>query len=382
MLPFLLLTAAVTFHFDFEGGSLARVERLSPTHFAAHVRGDVDQDKRNRQANWYYFRIDGARGVALTIDLTDLPGEYNYRPNRGAITGDTLPFISEDRETWRPLDTAEYDESTPRLRFRLTPLTNRVWIAHQPPYTNATLAALLTRVRSHPDFRIASAGKSPQGRDIPLLTIGAGSRTVWLMFRQHAWEAGSSWSGEGAIEYLLSSEAAALRRSATFKILPLCDPDGVAAGRVRFNAAGYDLNRNWDTPDPRLTPEIDAQRRVILAGPVDMLVSLHNTETSEYVEGPPGAEFAPLLERFEAALNRSPVFQSTRKPTLAASTTTEGKPGRMTVVQGLYHDRKIPAFLIEQRISRHHKSGRIPGVQDRKQFGADLVRAVKAALNL
>ena len=70
--------------------------------------------------------------------------------------------------------------------------------------------------------------------------------TVWLMCRQHAWETGTSFVGEGAIRYLLSDEAAPLRKSLVFKILPMMDPDGCARGGVRFNRNGYDLNRNWD----------------------------------------------------------------------------------------------------------------------------------------
>src|SRR4030095_16204321 len=68
---------------NFEGGALGKIERVSETQFRCGVKGESDQDGRNRQANWYYFRVDGAKGQALTLDLVDLTGEYNYRPNRG-----------------------------------------------------------------------------------------------------------------------------------------------------------------------------------------------------------------------------------------------------------------------------------------------------------
>ena len=64
----LLLAAVVSIHWDFEGGSLGRVETAGPAHFRAHLAGQTDQDGRNRQANWYYFRVDGAKGVEVTID--------------------------------------------------------------------------------------------------------------------------------------------------------------------------------------------------------------------------------------------------------------------------------------------------------------------------
>ena len=36
--------------------------------------------------------------------------------------------------------------------------------------------------------------------------------TVWLMFRQHAWESGSSWAGDGAVQALLRDSRLAARR--------------------------------------------------------------------------------------------------------------------------------------------------------------------------
>ena len=52
----------------------------------------------------------------------------------------------------------------------------------------------------------------------------------------------------------------------------------------------------------------------------------------------------------------------------------------MTVVQGLYRDLKIPAFLMEQRISHNPKLGHLPEVPDRMAFGAQLVGAAAKAV--
>jgi hypothetical protein len=60
-------------------------------------------------------------------------------------------------------------------------------------------------------------------------------------------------------------------------------------------------------------------------------------------------------------------------------TTTEGKPGRMNVCQGLWRDRQIPCFLMEQRIAYNAKLGRLPAAEDRRQFGAALVKAMADA---
>jgi hypothetical protein len=174
-----------------------------------------------------------------------------------------------------------------------------------------------------------------------------------------------------------------MRRTAIFKIFPCGDPDGVARGGVRFNANGFDLNRNWDAVNETKMPEIAAQRKAILdwvdAGRrVDLFLTLHNTETVEYLEGPPDAEgqYRSLMERFFKLLSENKTFAPSRPPRFAEASTTIDKPGRMTVIQGLYKDRRLPAFLIEQMITRHPKLGRQPTPEDRMRFGADLARAM------
>ncbi len=377
---FALLAVSIGSHF--EGGSIGKVERLAEGHYRCGVLGETDQDKRNRQASWYYFRVDGAAGKPVTVDLVDLPGEYNYRPNRGAITKDTIPVYSEDGLKWQHFSTVEYSADEPCLRLRFTPKSNRFWVAHVPPYTNRDLARLLRT--SSPYLRREAAGRSAGGRDIPLLTItdpgvpDSEKRVIWLMFRQHSWEAGSSWVGEGAIRYLLSSEASQIRRSTMFKIFPMCDPDGVARGGVRFNAHGYDLNRNWDVEDAKRMPEIAAQRKAIIGWidsgkRIDLFLSLHNTETAEYLDAAPGSRGA---DRLNAALAERTTFAPTRPPNVMASTTTPGKVGRMSVIQGLYRDRKINGFLMEQRITFNPKLGRLPTVEDRLSFGAQLAKVL------
>jgi hypothetical protein len=275
--------------------------------------------------------------------------------------------------------------------LQFTPERDHVWIAHVTPYTNKDLENLLNSFRNSPYLEEQSVGRSVEGRGIPLLTITnpkvpeRGKMVIWLMFRQHAWETGSSWAGDGAVRFLLSDDARAarIRDRLIYKVFPLADPDGVARGGVRFNENGYDLNRNWDTPDPRKMPEIWAQRRAILAWVdsrhrLDLFLSLHNDETDEYLEAP--AEFNALGERAFHALVASSTFNPTAPLRDSGASTTPGKPGRMTVDQGLFHDRKLPAMLMEQMIEYDSKLGRVPTAADRGEFGAELVRALSAAV--
>src|SRR5207248_10342288 len=110
---------------------------------------------------------------------------------------------------------------------------------------------------------------------------------------------------------------------------------------------------------------------------LDFFLSLHNTESSEYLESP--APFRPLGERLFQILNETTTFNPTSALREQAETTTPGKSGRMTVAQGLFQDRKLPAMLMEQMIEYNSKLGRCPTVADRIEFGGGLARAVVAA---
>ncbi|MGB3587829.1 MAG: M14-type cytosolic carboxypeptidase, partial [Tunicatimonas sp.] len=236
--PLISLAQNQSFHADFAGGSLGEVTKVGENHWRCAVEGESDSDDRNRQASWYYFSVDGVKNQSITIELTELLGEYNYKPGAHAITSETRPVISYDQSTWRHLTDEEVrwnDEST-ELILAFTPEEDQVWIAHQVPYTTADLNILLADYPNHPLLSHQSIGSTPQGQDIPQLTITNNQvpanqkKVVWLMARQHSWESGTSWVMEGAIRYLLDSANTKLLDRIIFQIIPLADPDGVDRG--------------------------------------------------------------------------------------------------------------------------------------------------------
>ena len=103
--------------------------------------------------------------------------------------------------------------------------------------------------------------------------------------------------------------------------------------------------------------------------------SLHNTEKGEYLEAP--SAFRALAERFFDRLKASSTFNPT---TPLRETPAPGAVGRMTVAQGLFHDRKLPAMLMEQMVEQNSKLGRCATAADRQEFGAALVRALVDAV--
>ncbi|MCZ2075746.1 MAG: hypothetical protein HUU41_05615 [Bryobacteraceae bacterium] len=391
-----LMPAAVTIRSNFEGGNIGRVEQLAPNHFRCHVNGEADQQHRNRQASWYYFEIDGAAGQEVTLDLVDLQGEYNFRPGNLAINGHTRPFISYDRSKWTALpdNAIEWDKIDLRLRVHLTPARSPVWIAHVPPYTTRNLAVLLAELKGNAHVVMEEIGKSAGGRNLMMLTITNPARplvdkkVLWLMARQHAWESGTSWVMDGAVRFLAGGnpKAAKLRDSFVFKLFPMADPDGVARGGVRFNVNGYDLNRNWDTVDPKLMPEITALRKAVLdwtdgGRRIDLFLNLHNTN-DDFLQGPLSLaepDYRDLVNRLAALLKKN-TFYDTKAP-------RDWPPGnvargRMDACQYLFYERAIPTLLLEQSVQTNARLGRPLSSADYRRFGAQLVISMAMAVGV
>ena len=372
LLPTAALLGRVVVRSDFESGSIGRIEEIAPDHLRCSVKGQVDQDGRNRQASWYYFEIDGATRREITIDLTDLPGEYNYRPGNLAINRKTRPFISYNRKTWTPLPTSAvtWADQGPVLSIHFVPERSRLWIAHVPPYTTRDLSKLLTKCRAqlwrknHRNREVRARPTSISGNGYEWLSPRRAKKVIWLVARQHARESGTSWVVDGALESLAGPNASNTRLldSVIFKFFPMGDPDGVVGGGVRFNVNGYDLNRNWDAVDTRLMPEIAAPRRTIFCSVngghrIDLLMNLHNDNTN-YLQGPlaaAGPAYGRAIKQIASLLTQNTAFDGKEPRDLPA-----GGPehGRMDTCQYLFHARKIAVALLELNVQTNARLGR------------------------
>jgi Zinc carboxypeptidase/Cytosolic carboxypeptidase N-terminal domain len=376
----------IRFITDFEGGSLGAVERLGEGSYRCRVKGQQDEHGRNRQASWYFFRMNGVKGRDISLTMSDFVGEYNNKPGACAMGPDIVPVYSEDGEHWRGFSEVKWDDLAKEATIRLRPEGDSIWIAHQPPYTTRRLASLLEQVERSDDARIEIIGKTVQGRDLHLITVTDAATpdrdkvTIWLQARQHAWESGTSFVMEGALRFATSDDqtARALRRKVIFKFTPMVDPDGCAGGQIRFNANSYDVNRHWDEVDLRqkqfLTrmPEIWYVKKAILshvdAGrKVHLLVNMHNTETAEYLQTMADDDISrKVVASLSDRLIREANFGPSRGPLFGAAS-----DGTANV---LHAEKGILVVLMEQRIAKDPRTGLSPSTEDRLGFGAKLIR--------
>jgi hypothetical protein len=112
--------------------------------------------------------------------------------------------------------------------------------------------------RKNPDlFHVESVGRSVEGRDIELVTIGQGSRRILLWSQMHGDEPTATAALFDIFEYLdrhhTDENVRRLLSELTLYVIPMLNPDG-AERFQRRNAQGIDINRDalrLQTPEGR-----------------------------------------------------------------------------------------------------------------------------------
>ena len=149
---------------------------------------------------------------------------------------------------------------------------------------------------------------------------GDGRRVCWIVARQHPGETMAEWLMEGLIARLIDPEdpiARTLRGRAVFFLVPNMNPDGAFRGNLRVNAAGANLNREWQNPTRERSPEVLLVRQRMEATGVDFCLDVHGDEALPYnfIAGADGVasvtqHVRTLQVSYEKALMRaSPDFQ-------------------------------------------------------------------------
>src|SRR5258708_15400232 len=111
------------------------------------------------------------------------------------------------------------------------------------------LAAVLLAVQSaFAEPRMSSIGTSQDGSPLILYTLGEGSKRVLILGGQHGGpEANTVELVCGLLEYF-SANSAEVPSGIELDVLPVANPDGLAAGGRQF-ARGVDPNSNWGGND-------------------------------------------------------------------------------------------------------------------------------------
>ncbi len=302
---------------SFDAGAIEVVSLADP----GDIQLTICSDNAAGFAQWFHFRLQGAAGVPVTLRFLNAgqcafpKGWEGYRV-----------LASHDRQHWTRIDTS-FDGQV--MTARLTPATHSVYFAYFEPYSYERHLDLIGSAAQSDHVQLQHLGATLDGRDMTLLritdahsaTTAADKRKVWLIARQHPGETMAEWFVEGFLERLLDGDdpvSRVLLKHCVFCVVPNMNPDGAVRGNLRTNAAGANLNREWQSPSLEKSPEVFLVREAMQQAGVDLCLDAHGDESlpCNFVagaEGNPG--YTPRLAELEAAFKvawqaASPDFQT------------------------------------------------------------------------
>ncbi len=296
---------------QFDGGNIDCRDASDPRDIRLRIRRDAHSDFYQ----WFYFRASNLRGLECRYVIENA-GTAAYPRGWAGYRA----VASYDRETWFRVDTAVEGDC---LVIEHQAVEDSVYFAYFAPYSMERHADLLAFAQSSERCRLETLGSTLDGQAMDCLRFGepaAGRKVIWMVARQHPGETMAEWWMEGLINRLVDDSdpvANALLDRAVIYLVPNMNPDGSRRGHLRTNAAGANLNREWDRASADRSPEVLCVLNRIIETGLDFGLDVHGDEALPYnfiagTEGTPGwnRERQQQLELYKMTLaNLNPDFQ-------------------------------------------------------------------------
>ncbi len=245
------------------------------------IRLQIRKDNNSDFLQWFYFRAVGIAGSTNQFKIINA-GDTTYP--KGWENYDVV--CSYDRQHWFRVP-SHYDGTT--LSWSLESVHDSAYFAYFAPYSHEQHCDLVAFANTCPGVTTQSLGLTLDGRDLDYLHIGPIAPTqnntkrlsVWAIARQHPGESMASLWMEGWLQRLLDEDDAtsrALRELADIHVVPNMNPDGSVRGHLRTNAAGANLNREWQEASMDKSPEVFLVRDRMHQAGVDMCIDVHGDE--------------------------------------------------------------------------------------------------------
>lgn len=261
----------------FDSGNIEVIDASDCNAIKLAIRNDSNSEFKQ----WFHFRGHGEIGKTYHFEISNAK-DSSY------VDGwkDYQVAASYDGEYWFRVH-AEFDDDK-RLTFSHQLEYSTIFFAYFEPYSYQRHLSLIHQAQHSELCQHHILGQTVDGHDIDLLVIGEESRArrIWITARQHPGETMAEWCAEGFIERLLNEDdalAQSLLQEAVFYIVPNMNIDGSIRGNLRSNAAGANLNREWQNPSLDTSPEVYHVRNRMQEVGVDAFIDMHGDEALPYV---------------------------------------------------------------------------------------------------
>ncbi len=260
---------------NFDSGNIEVVSIENPENIQLKIRKDTNSDF----LQWFHFRLIGAEGYPCKIKIINASeSSYPFWDGYRVVA-------SYDKKTWFRVPT-KYDGTN--LIIDHMPEHNSVFYAYFAPYSYERHLDLISNAQQSNLCVLKYLGETVEGRNIDCLIIGEpdeSKKKIWIIARQHPGESMAEWFTEGLIQRLMDESDPISRQltdKAVFYIVPNMNIDGSIHGNLRSNAAGRNLNREWDNPDKNNSPEVYYVRNAMDKTGVDLCLDVHGDEELPY----------------------------------------------------------------------------------------------------
>ena len=296
---------------QFDGGNIECLDAGDPRAVRLCIRKDSHADFYQ----WFYFRASNVRGLDCRYVIENA-GAASYPKGWSGYRA----AASYDRESWFRVPT-EFDGD--QLVFEHCAEEDAVYFAYFAPYPMERHADLLAFAQASERCRLETLGTTLDGQPLDCLRFGEagdGHKVIWMVARQHPGETMAEWWMEGLINRLVDDSdpvVNAILDRAVLYLVPNMNPDGSRRGHLRTNAAGANLNREWDKASAERSPEVLCVLNRMLETGLDFGLDVHGDEALPYnfiagTEGTPSwnRERQQQLELYKLTLaNLNPDFQ-------------------------------------------------------------------------
>ncbi|MGZ8288096.1 MAG: M14 family metallopeptidase [Telluria sp.] len=315
---------------QFDAGAIEVVSATSANAIDLNIRKDSHADI----TQWFYFRLQGAQAQPCTIRFLNA-GQAAYPAGWEGYNA----MASYDRVNWFRVPTS-FDGQV--MTIEHTPGMDSVYYAYFEPYSWERHLELLDRAQMSEHVRMVDLGNTVDGRDFNMLVIGdpEAPKKVWVIARQHPGETMAEWFVEGMLDALLDPAdpfGRQLLKESVFYVVPNMNPDGSFRGNLRTNAAGANLNREWNTPTMERSPEVFLVKEKMKETGCDLFLDVHGDEGLPYVFVAGSSSLPTFTEAQRAAEKKfsddfkiaSPDFQDVHgygETPYTAETITMGSP--------------------------------------------------------
>jgi hypothetical protein len=199
------------------------------------------EEKEGVASQWFYFQVIGVEPSESLKIRVENAGSSLYPRGWPSY----LPAYSIDGRQWQRVSESSFVDE--QLIFSIPNPAPSLFIAWYEPYPLSHLVTWTENLKKLTNIRLTV----PFDKFFHFWFGQAKIGSIVLVARQHPGETMPSFFVEGLMDFLTSTEnqAKSLLTNFEFVVFPCMNPEGVLAGRHRYDSRGIDYNRAWERGD-------------------------------------------------------------------------------------------------------------------------------------